>query len=73
VSKWVGLEGKLYSRKPEQLSGGKRQRVALARAMVTESKIFLMDEPLSSLDPISRPKMRTEIRRLHDELGATTI
>ena len=41
--------------------------------MVTESKIFLMDKPLSSLDPIARPKMRDEIRRLHDELGATTL
>jgi ABC-type sugar transport system ATPase subunit len=69
VGKRVRLEGKLYSRRPEQLSGGERQRVALARAMVTESKIFLMDEPLSSLDPISRPKIRTKIRPLHDELG----
>jgi multiple sugar transport system ATP-binding protein len=41
--------------------------------MVTESKVFLMDEPLSSLDPISRPKMRTEIRRLHEVLHATTV
>ena len=69
VSKLVGLEGKLYSQEPEQLSGGERQEVALAQAMMTECKIFLMDEPLSTLDPISRPKMRTAIRRLHDELG----
>ena len=41
--------------------------------MVTETTTFLMDEPLSSLDPISRPKMRTEIRRLHNELHATTL
>jgi len=73
VANRVGLHPSLYGRKPDELSGGERQRVALARAMVTESKIFLMDEPLSSLDPIARPKMRDEIRRLHDELGATTL
>ncbi|MDA1035799.1 MAG: ABC transporter ATP-binding protein [Chloroflexi bacterium] len=73
VSDRVGLDEKLFPRRPDELSGGERQRVALARAMVTETSTFLMDEPLSSLDPISRPKMRTEIRRLHDELGATTL
>ncbi len=73
VTTRVGLHQSLWGRKPDELSGGERQRVALARAMVVESKVFLMDEPLSSLDPISRPKMRTEIRRLHDELHATTV
>jgi ABC-type sugar transport system ATPase subunit len=73
VANRVGLNEELFPRRPDELSGGERQRVALARAMVTESKIFLMDEPLSSLDPISRPKMRKEIRRVHDELGATTL
>jgi ABC-type sugar transport system ATPase subunit len=73
VADRVGLDEELYPRKPDELSGGERQRVALARAMVTETKTFLMDEPLSSLDPISRPKMRAEIRRLHDEMRATTL
>ena len=73
VARRVGLREYLYPRKPDELSGGERQRVALARAMVTEAKTFLMDEPLSSLDPISRPKMRSEVRRLHDELGAATV
>ena len=73
VTDRVGLHQSLFGRKPDELSGGERQRVALARAMVVESKVFLMDEPLSSLDPISRPKMRTEIRRLHDELRATMV
>ena len=73
VSDRVGLSEELWPRRPDELSGGERQRVALARVMVTDSKIFLMDEPLSSLDPISRPKMRTEIRRLHNELNATTL
>ena len=73
VSERVGLSEELYPRHPDELSGGERQRVALARAMVTDTTTFLMDEPLSSLDPISRPKMRTEIRRLHDEQRATTL
>ncbi len=73
VTRRVGLREYLFPRKPDELSGGERQRVALARAMVTEDKTFLMDEPLSSLDPISRPKMRSEVRRLHDELGASTV
>ena len=73
VSRRVGLREYLYPRKPDELSGGERQRVALARAMVTEAQTFLMDEPLSNLDPISRPKIRTEIRRVHNEIGATTL
>ena len=73
VTARVGLNEELFPRRPDELSGGERQRVALARAMVTDTKIFLMDEPLNSLDPISRPKMRSEIRRLHDELRATTV
>lgn len=73
VTQRVGLREELFPRRPDELSGGERQRVALARAMVTDTRTFLMDEPLSSLDPISRPKMRQEIRRLHNELGATTI
>jgi len=73
VADRVGLREELFPRRPDELSGGEKQRVALARAMVTESKTFLMDEPLSSLDPISRPKMRTEIRRVHDELKSTTL
>ncbi len=73
VATRVGLREDLFPRKPSELSGGERQRVALARAMVTDTKTFLMDEPLSSLDPISRPRMRSEIRRLHAEVGATTL
>ena len=73
VASRVGLREELFPRKPSELSGGERQRVALARAMVTNTKTFLMDEPLSSLDPISRPRMRSEIRRLHAEVGATTL
>ena len=60
-------------RKPKALSGGQRQRVALGRAIVRNAKVFLMDEPLSNLDAKLRVQMRTEIIKLHESLGATTI
>lgn len=60
-------------RKPRLLSGGQRQRVALGRAIVRNSKVFLMDEPLSNLDAKLRVHMRSEIIKLHERLGATTI
>lgn len=59
--------------RPSQLSGGDQQRVALARAMVRRPAAFLMDEPLGTLDAHQRESMREEIRRLHLELGATTV
>jgi putative spermidine/putrescine transport system ATP-binding protein len=58
---------------PAQLSGGQQQRVAMARAIVLESPLILMDEPLSNLDARLRTELRTELRRLHQELGLTTI
>ena len=70
--KILGLEEYRY-RKPKNLSGGQRQRVALGRAIVKNSKVFLMDEPLSNLDAKLRVSMRTEISKLHREIGATTI
>jgi multiple sugar transport system ATP-binding protein len=60
-------------RKPKALSGGQRQRVALGRAIVRNAKVFLMDEPLSNLDAKLRVQMRSEIIKLHESIGATTI
>ena len=68
----LGLSEYRY-RKPKNLSGGQRQRVALGRAIVKDSKVFLMDEPLSNLDAKLRVSMRNEISKLHRELGSTTI
>ena len=63
----------LLDRRPTQLSGGQRQRVAIGRAIVREPKIFLFDEPLSNLDAELRVSMRSELRELHQRLGATMI
>jgi multiple sugar transport system ATP-binding protein len=63
----------LLQRKPRELSGGQQQRVALGRAMMRNPAVFLMDEPLSNLDARLRVQARTEISRLHQQLGKTFV
>ena len=65
--------GPYLDRLPKELSGGQMQRVALGRAIVRNAKVFLMDEPLSNLDAKLRVMMRSEIVRIHEQIGATTI
>ncbi len=69
---WLQLTP-LLKRYPRQLSGGQQQRVALGRSVVREPKVFLMDEPLSNLDARLRVNMRTELIKLHRQLGATIV
>ena len=72
VAELLGLT-QLLDRKPSQLSGGQQQRVALGRAIIAETKVCLMDEPLSNLDAQLRQEMRREIRALQQALGITMV
>jgi iron(III) transport system ATP-binding protein len=68
----VDLHG-LGQRRPAELSGGQQQRVALARAMAIEPRVLLFDEPLSNLDAKLRVSLRSEIRRIQQQLGTTSV
>lgn len=71
-SKMVGIE-KYLKRKPSELSGGQRQRVALVRAISKDARLYLFDEPLSNLDAKLRATMRSEIRKIHNQMNSISI
>ncbi|GAA0450451.1 sn-glycerol-3-phosphate ABC transporter ATP-binding protein UgpC [Halococcus dombrowskii] len=72
AAEMMGIE-QLLDRTPSELSGGQQQRVALGRAIVRSPAVFLMDEPLSNLDAKLRSQMRTELQRMQEDLGVTTV
>ena len=72
VARLLGVE-KLLDRYVQQISGGEQQRVAIGRAIVQKPNLYLLDEPISNLDASLRETVRTEVRRLQRQLGATMI
>lgn len=71
--KLVELDPAMGSRTPDALSGGQRQRVGVARALAGDPHLLLMDEPFGALDPLTRDALGRAVRKLHGELGLTTV
>lgn len=72
VAKLLDIE-RLLKRRPKELSGGQKQRVAIGSTLVRQTRVLLMDEPLSNLDAKLRAQMRIELAKIHNELGCTII
>jgi len=73
IARRIGIDSQLFSRIPGELSGGQRQKVAIGRAIVIPPKVFLMDDPMTNIDPPSRITLRGEILKVHEQLGTTTV
>jgi multiple sugar transport system ATP-binding protein len=73
ITRRIGIDPKLFSRKTDELSEGQKQKVAIGRAIVVSPKVFLMDDPLTNIDPPSRIRLREEILNVHQQLQTTTL
>lgn len=73
ITRRVGIESQLFSRKPNELSDGQKQKVAIGRAIMIPPKVFLMDDPMTNIDPPSRIALREEILKVHKQLQTTTV
>jgi multiple sugar transport system ATP-binding protein len=73
ITRRVGIDIQLFPRKPDELSEGQKQKVAIGRAIVISPKVFLMDDPMTNIDPPSRIRIRGEILEVHQQLKTTTI
>lgn len=73
IARRLGIGKKIYPRKPDELSAGQKQMVGIGRAMTIRPQVFLLDEPLSNVDPQHRLALRRELKDYHVESGATTL
>jgi osmoprotectant transport system ATP-binding protein len=69
----VALPRAFLTRMPSELSGGQQQRIGVARSLAARPPILLMDEPFGALDPVTRDALGTEVRKLHESMGLTTV